>query len=135
MSMKAKKILLILAMMSLLAPAIHAENGIDIALGDYPFLVTTFDDCEIIGRERIPEGSFTTLHDHTFHWQNSTKVTYRNAEGKTGYLIVWRAGLHRNMTSYTACTGWTAIIQTIAKTTQALSSWIFPGQNTSTEYW
>lgn len=90
MSMKLKKIILILMITALLMPTIHAENGFDIALGDYPFLVATFDGCEIISQERIPDGNFTTLHDYTFRWHNATKVTYRNAEGKTDYLMVWQ---------------------------------------------
>ena len=88
--MNVRAIILILLAVSLFGPAAYADDGFDIALGDYPFLVASFDDCELISQERIPSGSFTTAHNYTFHWQNASKITYKNNEGRTGNFIIWQ---------------------------------------------
>lgn len=89
-AMNAKIVITTIVMLSLLAPTAYADNGFDIALGDYPFLVASFDNCTLLSHEKIPQGSFTTLHNHTFHWQNASKITYRNNEGRTDYFIIWQ---------------------------------------------
>jgi hypothetical protein len=69
-------------------PAIYSEDILEVPIGDNIFLMAIFDNCTKINQERIAPGNFTTLHNHTFHWENAFKITYKNNEGKTDYFIV-----------------------------------------------
>ena len=89
--MNIKKIILLLSIILLISvPFAFAENGFDVPIGDNLFLKASFDNCTIINQEKIEPGNFTTLHNYTFHWENASKITYKNNEGKVDYFIVWQ---------------------------------------------
>lgn len=90
-----KNIIIIPLLLALLlfVPFIYAEDSLDIPIGDSIFLKASFDNCTKINQERINPGSFTTIHNLTFHWENAYKITYKNNEDKTDYVIVWQCNV------------------------------------------
>lgn len=93
MIMNIKRILIFLLILTLVTPAIHAEDDSGIYLGDYGFIFGNFDNCTKINQETIGPGSVTTIHNITMHWKNALKITYKNNEGKQDYFIVWKTNL------------------------------------------
>lgn len=86
-----KKSFILLSIILLISlPFTYAEDGFDYPIGDSIFLKASFDNCTILNQEQIEPGNFTTIHNHTFHWENAIKVTYKNNEGKIDYFIVWQ---------------------------------------------
>lgn len=82
---KMKRIIIfILILISL--PAIHA---FDEEVGGNMFITAHFENATKINQERVPSASFTTLQNHTFHYENAYKITYKNPDGKMDYFITW----------------------------------------------
>lgn len=93
-NMDMEKIIMFLLVFLLFAPAAHADESLDIPLGDARWIVARFDNCTQISQETIGPGSVTTIHNTTFHWQNASKITYVNDEGKQDYVIVWQSDMN-----------------------------------------
>ncbi|MBR2557199.1 MAG: hypothetical protein IKE95_02330 [Methanobrevibacter sp.] len=91
--MSWKKVIILLVVLLLVLPVAFAEEGFDVSVGGNPLMDANFDNCTKIKEETIGPGGFTTLHNYTFHWNQATKITYKNSEGKIGHIITWRCNM------------------------------------------
>ena len=91
--MNVERILILLLILIIFTPAVHAKDDSDILLQDYDINFERFENCTKISQEPIGPGSVTTIHNITMHWQNGLKITYKNNEGKQDYFIVWKCNI------------------------------------------
>lgn len=65
------------------------DGDLTVPVGGNTFLTARFENSTKLNQEGIRDANFTTAN-HTFPYSAAYKITYKNAEGKTDYLITWK---------------------------------------------